>query len=166
MRITTPARTVLDLAARSGVREIERLVDRGVALDLLDPRDLERALRDHPGRAGTPRLRAVLATYSPTVTRSELEERFLDLCDREGIPRPMVNGRVAGLEVDAHWPGTPLVVELDGYAFHRSPSAFETDRARDLRLSLAGYRVLRFSYRQIVSEPAVVAAAIRRQLAL
>jgi Protein of unknown function (DUF559) len=166
MRVTTPARTVLDLAARSGVRDIERLVDRAVALGLLDLSDLERGLRDHPGRAGVPRVRAVIATYTPTVTRSELEERFLDLCSREGIPRPIVNGRVCGLEVDAHWPVAMLVVELDGYAYHRSPSAFETDRARDVRLSLAGYRVLRFTYRQIVHEPQLVGAAIRRHLAL
>jgi hypothetical protein len=111
-------------------------------------------------------VRAVLAAYSQTVTRSELEERLLDLCDSEGLPRPIMNGRIAGLEVDACWPEAMLVVELDGYAYHRSPSAFEADRARDVRLTVAGYRVLRFTYRQLVDEPQIVAAAIRRLLAL
>ncbi|MEA2283548.1 MAG: hypothetical protein QOK21_4155 [Solirubrobacteraceae bacterium] len=166
MRVTAPARTILDLAGRSGVRGVERLVDRAVALGVLEPAELERGLRDHPGRSGSPRVRAVLAAYSQTVTRSELEERLLDLCDSEGLPRPIMNGRIAGLEVDACWPEAMLVVELDGYAYHRSPSAFEADRARDVRLTVAGYRVLRFTYRQLVDEPQIVAAAIRRLLAL
>ena len=165
MPITTPARTVLDLAPQLTDRRLEQLLDRGEQERILDLRDLRRALVEHRGRAGTPRLRHVLDAYSsPTVTRSELEERFLELCEREALPRPTVNGRVAGLEVDAHWPAATLVVELDGYAYHRSPGAFEADRARDVRLTLAGYRVLRFTHRQIVREPQHVAGAIRQML--
>ena len=164
MPITTPERTVLDLAARLPDRRVEQMLDRGESSRLLDLAALRRAVDDHPFWAGTPRLRRVLALYAPTVTRSELEERFLDLCDAQGLPRPTMNARVAGYEVDAHWPGSQLVVELDGYAYHRTPHAFEADRARDVALTVAGYRVLRFTYRQIAEEPERVAAAIRRLL--
>lgn len=152
MPITTPARTVLDLAPRLSDRRLEQLLDRGEHDRILDLRDLRRVLADHPRRAGAPRLRRILEAYVPTVTRSELEEAFLDLCDAHAIPRPLVNTVVAGFEVDAYWPHARLAVELDGYAYHRSPAAFERDRARDAALAVAGQRVLRLTWRQ-VTEP-------------
>jgi hypothetical protein len=91
MPITTPERTVLDLASRLPDRRLERLLDRGEQLRLLDLRDLRRSLTEHSRRAGTPRLRRVLERFAPTVTRSELEERFLELCAEQGLPRPQMN---------------------------------------------------------------------------
>ena len=78
-----------------------------------------------------------------TLTRSELEERFLLFCAEHGIVSPRVNALVAGLEVDFYWPRLKLVVEVDGSAFHRTRAAFERDRRRDTRLATAGVRVLR-----------------------
>jgi uncharacterized protein DUF559 len=165
MPITTPARTVLDLAPRLSGRRLEQLLDRGEVSRILDLRDLRRALADHPGRAGTPLLRQILEAYAPTVTRSELEDDFLELCDAHDIARPMLNTMVAGHEVDAFWPAAKLVVELDGYAFHRSPEAFERDRARDVALAIAGLRVIRLTWRVINREEAATAQAIGRLLA-
>jgi hypothetical protein len=162
MPITTPARTVLDLAPRLSDRRLEQLLDRGEHDRILDLRDLRRALVEHRGRAGTPRLRRVLDGYAPTVTRSELEEAFLELCDAHAIPRPAMNAVVAGFEVDAYWPRAGLVVELDGYAFHRSPAAFEVDRARDVALMLAGLRVVRLTWRAVTRQPAATAQSILR----
>ncbi|MEA2291007.1 MAG: hypothetical protein QOF17_27 [Solirubrobacteraceae bacterium] len=164
--VTTPARTLLDLAA-IGVRgrPLERLLDRAELLRLVDFADVRAALDRHPGRPGAAALGALLSRYAAgsTVTRSELEERFLGLCDRYALPRPDVNRRIdGGIEVDFLWPGARLVVEVDGYAFHRSPTAFEEDRARDVALVLAGYRVLRFTWTQVTRRPAEVARALRR----
>jgi very-short-patch-repair endonuclease len=75
-----------------------------------------------------------------------------------------VNARVAGLEVDFLFAAEGLVVETDGYRHHRTREAFERDRARDARLTVAGYRVVRFTYRQLVREPAAVAAVLVRLL--
>jgi very-short-patch-repair endonuclease len=69
-----------------------------------------------------------------------------------------------GFEVDALWPHQRLVVELDGYEFHRTRAAFERDRARDAALQLAGYRVLRVTSRRLAGEPAAVAETIRSLL--
>jgi very-short-patch-repair endonuclease len=107
----------------------------------------------------------VLGTYAPTATRSELEEAFLELCDAYAIPRPVTNTVIEGFEVDAHWPAAKLVVELDGYAYHRSPEAFERDRARDVALTLAGLRVVRLTWRAVTADAARTAASIHRLIA-
>lgn len=163
--ITTPARTLLDLAA-DGLRgrPLEQALDRAELLRL-DFADLRAALEAHPTRSGSPALRALLSRYTAgsTVTRSELEERFLALCDRYAVPRPNVNTCLeGGIEVDFVWPAARLVVEVDGYAFHRSPAAFEQDRARDVALVLTGYRVLRFTWTQVTRRPREVARALQR----
>jgi very-short-patch-repair endonuclease len=91
-----------------------------------------------------------------------MEERFLRLCDAHGIPRPVVNTRIEGFEVDFVWREARLIVEVDGYRHHRSPSQFETDRERDVVLTLAGWHVLRFTWIQLTTRPAWVAAAVTR----
>lgn len=71
----------------------------------------------------------------------------------------------AGFEVDAFWPGARLVVELDGFSYHRSRAAFERDRERDAALTLAGFRVLRITFRRLEREPKAVAETLRSLLA-
>jgi very-short-patch-repair endonuclease len=97
-------------------------------------------------------------------TRSELERRFLQLCRRHRLPRPEVNVRAGGFLVDFLWRAQRVVVETDGYRYHRGRQAFEDDRTRDLELRLRGYQVLRLSYIQVVEEPGVVAMALRALL--
>ena len=75
-----------------------------------------------------------------------------------------MNERVGGFLVDFVWPERRLVVEVDGYAYHRGRASFESDRARDAKLAVQGYRVLRFTYRQVTGERAQVAQTIRRML--
>ena len=161
--VTTPARTLLDLAATLPRRALERAVDQTEVLRLFDLTALDATIRAHQGRPGAPRLRAVLERHSvgSTLTRSELEERFLRFCDERGIASPRVNATVAGLEVDFYWPRPRLVVELDGWAFHRTRAAFERDRTRDALLAARGVRVLRFTHRQLIATPGDVARALQ-----
>ena len=74
---------------------------------------------------------------------------------------PEVNAAVGGLTVDFLWRDIWLIVETDGWKFHRGREAFENDRSRDAHLRRLGFEVLRFSYRQVFDEPATVIAAIR-----
>jgi very-short-patch-repair endonuclease len=97
-------------------------------------------------------------------TRSELEDRFLALCRRHRLPPPEVNVRVGRWEVDFLWREQHLVVETDGYRYHRGPMAFERDHIRDLDLRAASHDVLHFTYLQVTREPSQVATAIRREL--
>lgn len=90
---------------------------------------------------------------------------MLALCRDHGLPPPRVNARVAGLEVDFLFPDERVAVETDGWRYHRTRRAFERDRARDAALARAGYRVLRFTHRQIDGEPAMVTATVVAALA-
>ena len=89
---------------------------------------------------------------------------FLLLCSRHRLPTPQVNPKIGPLTVDFCWVAQKLVVETDGYRFHRGREAFEDDRARDLHLRGMGFEVLRLSYRQVVAEPGRVATALRAAL--
>jgi hypothetical protein len=152
--ITTPARTIIDLASTLSGRPLEQALDRAEQRRLLDFKDLH----DRP----IPRsLQAILSLYTATTpTRSELEERFLQLCDDHGIPRPETNVLIEGVEVDFVWRSKRLIVEVDGYAYHRSPTAFEADRERDVLLALAGWHVRRFTWTQVTRRSAWVARGL------
>jgi very-short-patch-repair endonuclease len=165
--ITTPARTLLDLAA-TGLRgrRLEAALDHAERRLRVDWAEVRRIVERHAGRPGAPALRDTLARYAPgTVdTFSELEEIVLELCDEYGFPRPHVNRMIEGKRRDFSWPGTRLIVEADSYTWHRSPSALDDDRERDVRLTLAGYVPLRFTYKQCTERRAYVRAAILQGL--
>jgi very-short-patch-repair endonuclease len=92
------------------------------------------------------------------LTRSELERLFLALCRRHRLPQPEVNGRVGPDEVDFLWRDRRLIAELDGFRHHGHRAAFESDRAKDAALQSRGFRVLRFTYRQVQERHEVVNA--------
>lgn len=159
--ITTPARTILDLSTDLRPRELEAALDRAELLRLLSFDDLHELLARYPRRAGTRSLKAQLERYrGPIDARSELERLVYKLCRDHGLPRPLVNTVIEGKVRDLYWPECRLVVEVDGYAWHRSPSALNDDRERDVELTLAGYRVLRFTYEQVRYRPEYVIRAL------
>ena len=147
LRVTTIARTLRDLA-NTGDRRLERLMARAEHLRLLDTTPLAEQF-DQPGGRRLERALDELRHRGPEPTRSELEERFLEEVERAGLPRPEVNASVAGLEVDFVWRDRCLIVETDGAATHATLATFEDDRARDAKLASAGWRVLRFTWRQV-----------------
>jgi hypothetical protein len=164
--VTSPARTLLDLAAILDERGLERALDRAEQLELTDYPTLESLAGTRRGHPGAGRLRRALRSHQAgtTLTKSELEELFLALCRAYGLPQPLVNTWLEAREVDFLFPAHRLIVETDGWMHHRSREAFENDRARDALMARAGYRTLRFTYRQIEHEPATVAATIRSQI--
>jgi very-short-patch-repair endonuclease len=113
-------------------------------------------------------IRRAIELHSPDLARtlSQLEERFLALCEKYGIPSPRVNRKVCGLMVDALWPEQRLVVELDGARAHATPAAMERDRDRDLTLRAAGFEILRYTWHQVTQQPDAVVADLRRALAI
>jgi Protein of unknown function (DUF559)/Transcriptional regulator, AbiEi antitoxin len=161
--VTSVTRTLLDLAEVIPRRALERAMDEAERLRVFDERALREVLESHPGRRGSPLIAAVLEDHAvgSTLTRSELEERFLALCEDAGIEGPEVNAKVGRYEVDFLWPEKRLIVETDGEQSHRTRAAFERDRARDARLTAMGYRVMRFTHRQITREPRTVERLLR-----
>jgi hypothetical protein len=167
---TTVARTLLDLAEVVDRRSLERGFEQAEILRLLDLHALVEVLDRAAGRRGVPAVRSILAGYQDgrPLTRSELEKRFLAVCERGGIPQPTVNAWVpfggSGAEVDFSWPEQRLIAEADGYRTHGTRGAFERDRSRDRQLVLAGWRVVRFTWRQLATDPDNIADTIRRLL--
>ena len=144
------------------MRQLRRAVEAAEVRGLFDLTAMHRFMTRSQGRPGMRALREALEIYrQPVFTRSELERRFLDLCDSEALPRPAVNFFVEGKEADMVWLDERLVVELDGRETHRTHAAFEDDRVRDATLQLAGYRVLRVTDRRLRRAPAEVAQTVR-----
>jgi hypothetical protein len=165
--VTTPARTLLDLAAVVGRRDLERAMDEAEVGRLTHAAALDAIARGNAHHPGAPRLRAALASHTPgtSLTRSALEERFLALCIAHGLPKPFVNACVAGLEVDFLFAAERVVVETDGWRYHAGRRAFERDRERDAVLIRAAYRLLRFSHHQIEADAPTVARTVAAALA-
>jgi very-short-patch-repair endonuclease len=159
--LTTPERTLLDLAAVLPQRELDRAVEQAKVLHLTTRAALLRC----PSRRGIRALERALAD-EPRLTRSEAEQRLLELLRAADLPPPRTNVRVHGHEVDLLWPRERLIVEVDGFAFHSTREAFERDRRRDAALQARGYRVLRLTWRQIVHEPQLVVARVATLLAI
>jgi very-short-patch-repair endonuclease len=163
--ITTPARTLLDLAGRLDVWELERAVARADRQKLVTIEALDALLARHPGRAGCRALRAVLGRNGGSLlTRSDAEARFLGLVREALLPPTEANVAVEGFEVDFLWRGARLVVEVDGFEYHASRSAFERDRRRDAVLAASGFRVIRVTWRQLTSEAKPLLARVARAL--
>jgi hypothetical protein len=166
--VTTPARTLLDIASILRPRALEDAIAQSDRLGLFDLVAVSRVLGAHPRQHGAPRLRRVLeaiAGAGAAETRSPLEVALLQLCDDLDLPTPMTNVVLAGFIVDFHWVGTNLIVETDGYAYHSMPLAFEADRERDQLLTLAGYRVVRLTYNQVTRRRSQTARRLRDLLA-
>jgi very-short-patch-repair endonuclease len=165
---TTVARTLLDVSADLRPRAIEDVIAQSNRLGLFDLVAVRRCLEAHPRQHGAPALRRVLEDlegHDAADLRSKLEVLLLQLCDDHHLTAPIVNTQVEGILVDFYWPLKRLIVEADGYTYHSMPTTFERDRERDQTLTLAGYIVVRFTYRQITRQPRTVAKRVRRLLA-
>jgi very-short-patch-repair endonuclease len=168
---TSVARTLLDIAEEINWQGLRRACNQAEILRVFDKRQIDDVLARADGRRGTPMLREVLAKgrIGEAITRNDLEEAFLSLCELAGLPSPLVNRWIpldgGGVEADFLWPEHRLIVETDGGGTHDTPTAFEDDRRRDQRLMLAGYRVVRFTSRQVTHEPNDVMKALLALLA-
>jgi very-short-patch-repair endonuclease len=149
--VTTPARTIEDLRRASSTRGCPAAIPSW---------ELRRAIRQAEV-LGLPTGAESLTKR----TRSDLELLFLRLCRRHGLPRPEVNTEIDGIEVDFLWREQRVVVETDGYRYHRGKVASEGDHARDLKLRELGYEVIRLSDEQVAEEPKRVAKLIAQTLA-
>jgi very-short-patch-repair endonuclease len=137
--VTTPARTLLDLATVLNPNDLDRALDEAETLRLDGPQAL---LERYPRARGTATLRTRLLNARRSL-RSPLEAEFLAFIRAHGLPEPETNTLIQGYECDAAWRGAKLIVELDGYATHGTQPAFERDRRRDRKLTAAGWRTAR-----------------------
>ncbi|MGH2915596.1 MAG: type IV toxin-antitoxin system AbiEi family antitoxin domain-containing protein [Solirubrobacteraceae bacterium] len=165
IRATSPARAILESAPALAPRQLTRLVNDALLTPHLTPARLADVVARFPNRRGATLL-APFVRHSDGPTRSEMEDRFLALCERHGLPRPRIGARVAGHEVDALFEQQRLIVELDGWRFHRERASFQSDRARDIDTLLAGHRTARLTWDRLTGEEGAVAAQLRALLGL
>lgn len=166
IRVTSAARTLLDLATVLPPSLLERAIAEAQVRGIARKRDLVDQLERNRGRRGTRALRQLLdLAGGPAFTRSAAERRLLRLVRAAELPTPEVNARVGGFEVDFVWRDQRLVVEIDGFTYHASRAAFERDRQRDSILAARGYTVIRVTWRQLVDAPEAVVARLATALA-
>lgn len=165
LRLTSPARTIVDLAADTGEIELEALIAEGRSNRILRDGELESALRRAGKQKGTARLKRILRSEAGrAMTRSETERICRRLLQVAGLPQPKTNQRLGRYEVDFLWPDRRVVLEVDTYGFHGNRRAFERDRRKTMMLEDAGYHVIRVTRRQLLEEPYWVVAHIARAL--
>jgi very-short-patch-repair endonuclease len=165
--ITTVARTLVDLGDVANRRAVEQAVEQAEVLRLFDLNAIEDAIRRAGPRRGTSLLSSVLTNLAagPTLTESQLEEAFLAIVRRAGLPDPEVNAWMTledgtPARIDFLWREQRLAVETDGHAFHRTRQSRERDARRDQLLRLAGYEPVRFTGRQVAEDGEWVAETV------
>ena len=170
---TTVARTILDLAQVIKGRPLERALDQAEILGLLDLAALDDQIERNKARPAARRLQAVLDQHyiGSTPTWSELEEALLAACRRAKLPMPEVNALIdphdsdpTAIRVDFVWRDQRVIVETDGHETHHTRRAFEEDRLRDQRLIVAGWTVIRITWRQLTQHPSEITDRIARLL--
>jgi len=174
IRSMSATRTLIDLARFVSARSLTAALDSALRDGLTAEVVLHRRIVDlrSKGRFGIPGLLAVIE--GSDITRgghSWLERRYLELTAGAGLPRPetqcvLSRSRDRLVRVDVRYPGTPVVVELLGYRWHRSQAQMGRDAERLNALVLDGFAPMQFTYDQIVTEPAWVLTQVRAALDL
>ena len=164
--ITSPARALLEIAPDLSDRQLERALDEALIKRLITHAAIAAVVNAYPHRRGVARLRAAADPGRPTTeTRSDGEEALLALIRRANLPAPEVNAKVGGYTADFLWPTQKVIVELDGYDYHRGRAAFERDHQRDAEHQRMGYLVIRITGRQLRHRPEEVLVQLATALA-
>jgi very-short-patch-repair endonuclease len=156
--VTTPARTLADLAHTLDDRELTRAVREAQFRRLFHLPSMLAVLDHRPSR----QLRKLLAELTPT--QSHLEDRLLAICKRHDLPTPLTQRQVGATRVDFLWPDHRLIVETDGWEAHSTRGAFQHDRTITNHLQLAGYTLLRFTHADVAYRADHIAAQIAEAL--
>jgi hypothetical protein len=152
IRATSPARTILDSTPGTPARQLTRRVNNALLTPFLTRSQLADVCARFPTHPGATLLKP-FADHTDGPTRSPQEDDFPTFCERSGLPRPDMNARIAGHEVDAVFVAERLIVELDGWEFHRTRDAFENDRNRDADTLAAGFATLRITHDRFHHQP-------------
>lgn len=168
--VTTPERTLCDLAACVRLARLERAADSALAARVADLSRLWLTFDDlaATGRPGRARMGRVLGDRPPgyTAPESELEARFMALVAGAGLEQPHRQVEVGGADwvgrVDFLFRHSQLVVEVDGQLAHSSLLDRQADARRDAALRAAGFDVLRFGWADVVLHPRATVGILRR----
>ena len=164
VKVTSRARTLLDIAPQLTAKQLTRLVNDALREHNIRPDGLSDVIERNPLHPGTKLLKPFLDLPGTNPTNSHFEDDFLPFLARYGLPTPLTNVYVNGRQVDAYFPDHNLIVELDGWDHHKTRYAFETDRERDAHQLAHGIRTLRITKERLKANPDREAARLRRIL--
>lgn len=156
--------TVLHCAVVLPLREAVAIADSAMRARSVTRRQLLDGARAHHGKRGYRRMRKVVEWSDPKCA-SVLESAFRVLVLEAGLARPQSQVQIGGARVDFCWLALRVVVEVDGRRFHDPADSRNADRRRDHALVSSSWRVLRFSWAEIVHEPHYVLGVLRATLA-
>ena len=162
IRVTSPVRTLLDYATLEPPNRVERAINEADKHDVIDPDALRKALDACTREPGVKKLRKVLDKHTFRLSDQELELLFRPIAAQAGIPVELTKVILSDFEVDFFWPSLGLVVETDGWRYHRTPSAQSRDALRFQEHTASGLTPLRFSHWQVKHEPNHVREILRR----
>ncbi len=150
--VTTPPRTLVDLAAELDEDELARACHEAGVRFRTTPAQVEAILARRPRSPGGPKLRRIMRGEIP-VTLSRLESRFIRVLKEAGLPLPRTNKVASERRVDCRWPEHRLTVELDSYRYHSSRHAWEQDRRREREARARGDEFRRYTYGDVFESP-------------
>lgn len=162
--ITTPVRTLLDLAATANDRILRRAVGQALIDELVTEEELRREIQRRRGQRGVRRLRTLVATGTIR-TRSGLEDVAVDLVRDHGLPKPECNVVVLGEEADLYWRDLGLILEIDGADYHENIVVRRKDAAKQAHWEANRLRVLRVSEEQVEADLGQCARRIANAIA-
>jgi len=163
LRVTSPARTILDIAPTVTDKRLARAINDLRLRHLLTIEALDTLTARHRRRPSAKRIRAIIGASHAEPTRSPFEDDWIPFAARHRLPAHEMNVHVCGHRVDVLFTPDRLIVELDGWQTHRTREAFETDRARDAEiLAHAGIPTIRITRDAVRRSPAEQALRIRQ----
>lgn len=159
-------RVLLDLAAHTDAKRLERIFVQAYKSGRLDWRRLGRIINRRRGCKGVGRLRQIALEVDPEAleTKSVSEIDFLALCREADMWIPVCNALVEGHLVDFLWPAQKVIVETDSWSHHGDRPTFEKDHQTDVDLVAAGYDVHRATYKMLQRNPGPFLQNVRRAL--
>jgi very-short-patch-repair endonuclease len=162
IRVTTPTQTLLDIAGSLSAEQYERAVNEAVNKDLVDPEELRAKLDEMPRQSGIRPLRRLLDRDTYVCTDTELEQRFVPIARRAGLPKPETQVHLGGRRVDFFFRELGIVVEANSLRFHRTASQQANDARRTQEHIANGLLPVPFTHHQITYETKYVEHTLGR----
>lgn len=160
--VVRPARAILDLAQTASRALVIQAIDEAHVQRLARGPHLNAVLAAYPRHPGAPVLKDIVTTHigGSTLTDTDLEDLFLEICRCHGLPQPRTQHKIGRVTVDFAFPASRIAIETDGGKYHGTPAALRRDHRRDSYLIRHGWQVLRFSDEQLEHQPELVAATV------
>ncbi len=164
--VTTAVRTIVDLGASAPPWLVERCLDSGLRRNLFTAWQVRcfiaRVAR--PGRTGVGTIRPLVMDRIAwgSITESDLEDLFRAVVSHLPYPMPDLqfklfepDGEFVG-RFDFAYPARTALIETDSERWHMDPRSFQRDREKQNRAHALGWTVYRFTWHQLVDDPASV----------